>query len=71
MGGTALAQCWKQIGNEAPDLDEPDALLSAFQVTQKLIKGNNFAMFNKCKDGFWYTSSVTGLIASFQQPVIP
>ena len=39
LGGTALAQCNKQLGNETPDLDQPDVLSSAFRVTQKLIEG--------------------------------
>jgi len=39
LGGTALAQCWKQLGCETPDLDHPDTLKQAFCVTQKLITG--------------------------------
>ena len=39
LGGSALAQCYKQIGNEAPDLDHPEKLVSAFDVIQKLLTG--------------------------------
>lgn len=39
LGGTAFAQCYKQLGNQPPDLDHPEALRAAFSVTQKLIKG--------------------------------
>ena len=39
LGGSALAQCYRQIGNEAPDLDCPERLVSAFTVVQKLLAG--------------------------------
>ena len=39
LGGSALAQCYKQLGDVTPDLDQPEVLSSAFTVTQKLIKG--------------------------------
>lgn len=39
VGGTALAQCYKQLGDAAPDLDHPDAFIKAFNVTQNLLTG--------------------------------
>lgn len=39
LGGTALAQCFSQLGEHAPDLDLPENLVRAFQITQGLLKG--------------------------------
>ena len=39
IGGTALAQVFKQLGNETPDLENATLLKNAFNVTQSLIKG--------------------------------
>jgi phosphoribosylformylglycinamidine (FGAM) synthase-like enzyme len=39
LGGTALAQCFKQLGDDVPDLDQPQLLKQAFIATQKLIRG--------------------------------
>lgn len=38
LGGSALAQCYGQIGDDAPDLDDPIMLKNAFNAIQKLIK---------------------------------
>lgn len=38
LGGSALAQCYGQLGNNGPDLDDPNMLKKAFKVIQKLIK---------------------------------
>jgi phosphoribosylformylglycinamidine synthase len=37
LGGSALAQCYGQIGNESPDADDPDLLKRAFHLIQELI----------------------------------
>jgi phosphoribosylformylglycinamidine synthase len=37
MGGSALAQVYGQVGNESPDLDEPQLLKRTFNAVQKLI----------------------------------
>jgi phosphoribosylformylglycinamidine synthase len=34
LGGTALAQCYKQLGDTPPDVDKPELLASAFATTQ-------------------------------------
>lgn len=39
LGGSALAQCYGQIGDDVPDLDNPELLKLGFNVTQKLIQG--------------------------------
>ena len=40
VGGTALAQCYSQLGDVPPDLDDPQRLVNAFSITQQLIQGN-------------------------------
>jgi phosphoribosylformylglycinamidine synthase len=37
LGGTALAHVYGQIGNESPDLDDPELLKSSFCAVQRLI----------------------------------
>jgi len=39
LGGSALAQCYNQLGDCAPDLDDPSLLVKAFNITQSLIQG--------------------------------
>jgi phosphoribosylformylglycinamidine synthase len=47
LGGTALAQCFKQLGDDVPDLDQPSLLKQAFNATQKLIRGTNTCTYSK------------------------
>ncbi|HXK60042.1 MAG TPA: phosphoribosylformylglycinamidine synthase, partial [Acidobacteriota bacterium] len=37
MGGSALLQAFSQVGDEAPDLDDPDLLKRSFNAVQQLI----------------------------------
>jgi phosphoribosylformylglycinamidine synthase len=39
LGGTALAQCYKQLGDTVPDLEDAEMLVNAFNTTQSLITG--------------------------------
>lgn len=39
VGGSALLQCFSQLGDRAPDMDDPNMFLNAFITTQKLIDG--------------------------------
>lgn len=41
LGGSALAQCYGQLDNRSPDLDDPNMLKKAFKTIQKLIKSIN------------------------------
>ncbi|CAB3363848.1 Hypothetical predicted protein [Cloeon dipterum] len=38
LGGSALAQCYGQIGNESPDLNDAKLFVSAFEAIQHLVK---------------------------------
>lgn len=37
LGGSALAQCFKQVGDKSPDIDNPEILKNAFNALQLLI----------------------------------
>lgn len=39
LGGTALAQCYKQLGDQVPDLEDHEVFVNAFNCTQRLIEG--------------------------------
>lgn len=51
IGGSALAQVFKQLGNSVADLDDPALLLKAFQATQNLIAGGNILAGHDVSDG--------------------
>ena len=44
LGGSALAQCYEQLGNVVPDMDDPSLLAVAFEVTQQLIRGASLSI---------------------------
>ncbi|MGE5893769.1 MAG: phosphoribosylformylglycinamidine synthase [bacterium] len=37
MGGSALGQCYGQVGDESPDVDDPGLLKKAFHAVQEMI----------------------------------
>uniref|UniRef100_A0A3Q3MLE8 phosphoribosylformylglycinamidine synthase n=1 Tax=Mastacembelus armatus TaxID=205130 RepID=A0A3Q3MLE8_9TELE len=37
LGGSALAQCYSQLGDCSPDLEQPELLINCFSTTQTLI----------------------------------
>ncbi|XP_025425886.1 phosphoribosylformylglycinamidine synthase isoform X2 [Sipha flava] len=51
LGGSALAQCYGQIGDNAPDLDDPSLLKKGFKSIQKLIKSNKILSGHDLSDG--------------------
>ncbi|XP_060065152.1 phosphoribosylformylglycinamidine synthase-like [Ylistrum balloti] len=51
LGGSALAQCYQQIGELTPDLEQPQVLCQAFDVTQKLIKDRKIISGHDVSDG--------------------
>lgn len=46
LGGSALAQCYGQLGDISPDLDDPHLLKKAFEDIQTLVK-SNFKIINE------------------------
>ncbi|HMK14961.1 MAG TPA: phosphoribosylformylglycinamidine synthase [Burkholderiales bacterium] len=51
LGGSALAQVYKQTGNEAPDVDDPQRLKAFFSVMQKLNRENKLLAYHDRSDG--------------------
>ena len=46
LAGSALAQCYKQIGDTVPDVDDPALLKRAFDAVQALLKSGNDAILS-------------------------
>lgn len=42
LGGSALAQCLKQVGDNASDVDDFERFVKAFDIVQALVKGGYF-----------------------------
>jgi phosphoribosylformylglycinamidine synthase len=51
LGGSALAQVHAQLGDTAPDLDEPQKLAALFAVVQKLNADNRILAYHDRSDG--------------------
>ncbi len=51
LGGSALAQVFGQLGNEVPDLDDPDALASFFAFVQHHAKDGEIVAYHDVSDG--------------------
>ncbi|MEW6215018.1 MAG: phosphoribosylformylglycinamidine synthase, partial [Nitrospirota bacterium] len=51
LGGSALAHCYKQIGDESPDLDDPQLLKRTFNAIQRLISGDLILSGHDRSDG--------------------
>ncbi|MBI5621911.1 phosphoribosylformylglycinamidine synthase [Candidatus Falkowbacteria bacterium] len=51
LGGTALAQALGQLGDDAPDVDNPLLLAQSFQFVQELIRRNLLLACHDVSDG--------------------
>jgi len=51
LGGSALAQVYGQLGNEAPDLDDPDALAAFFAFVAHLRREGQVLAYHDVADG--------------------
>ncbi|KAF7661868.1 hypothetical protein LDENG_00251470 [Lucifuga dentata] len=51
LGGSALAQCYSQLGDCSPDLDQPELLASCFNATQTLIHDGLLSAGHDISDG--------------------
>ncbi|XP_045446470.1 phosphoribosylformylglycinamidine synthase [Melitaea cinxia] len=56
LGGSSLAQCYKQLGQTPPDLDDPTVLKALFKVTQKLLKENKLISGHDISEGGFITT---------------
>nr|XP_057929544.1 phosphoribosylformylglycinamidine synthase isoform X2 [Doryrhamphus excisus] len=51
LGGSALAQCYGQLGDCSPDLDRPQLLAACFNTTQTLINDQLLSAGHDVSDG--------------------
>nr|XP_031826710.1 phosphoribosylformylglycinamidine synthase [Nomia melanderi] len=51
IGGTALAQAYKSLGNDVPDVEDADLLKNAFKATQQLIAEGKILAGHDVSDG--------------------
>ncbi|XP_071477860.1 phosphoribosylformylglycinamidine synthase-like [Diadema antillarum] len=51
LGGSALGQCYSQLGDVVPDVDDAALLVNAFNVTQDLIAGGLLSGGHDISDG--------------------
>ena len=65
LGGSALAQCYSQLGDQAPDLDSPHLLAKAFDITQGLIQGTVLLHFINTLIDHLFDSDISGTVTTF------
>ncbi|MDD7805068.1 MAG: phosphoribosylformylglycinamidine synthase [Endozoicomonas sp. (ex Botrylloides leachii)] len=58
LGGSALAQVYCQVGNEAPDLDNPKDLKGFFAAVQTLIANDYLIAYHDRSDGGLFTTLI-------------
>ncbi|MFT7489889.1 MAG: phosphoribosylformylglycinamidine synthase, partial [Candidatus Promineifilaceae bacterium] len=63
MGGSILAQTFNQVGDTAPDLDDPAAFKAAFGVLQSLVREERLLAYHDRSDGGLVTTLVEMAIA--------
>ncbi|KAM6963023.1 phosphoribosylformylglycinamidine synthase [Aplochiton taeniatus] len=51
LGGSALAQCYNQLGDRTPDLDQPELLAACFNTTQALLHDRLLSAGHDVSDG--------------------
>ena len=64
MGGSSLAQVFNQIGNTAPDLDDPDLFAKFFSMMNSLNQKNLINAFHDRSDGGAFISLLEMAFAS-------
>ncbi|MDP2560571.1 phosphoribosylformylglycinamidine synthase [Psychrobium sp. 1_MG-2023] len=57
LGGSALAQVYKQLGNETPDLDSPELLKGLFDSVQALLADGKLLAYHDRSDGGLFTTA--------------
>jgi phosphoribosylformylglycinamidine synthase len=58
LGGSCLAQVYKQLGNETPDVDCPETLKGFFNAMQALVRDEKLIAYHDISDGGLFTSVV-------------
>ena len=58
LGGSCLAQVYKQLGNETPDVDSPETLKGFFNAMQTLVRDEKLIAYHDRSDGGLFTTIV-------------
>ena len=58
LGGSCLAQVYKQLGSETPDVDSPETLKDFFNAMQTLVRDEKLIAYHDRSDGGLFTSVV-------------
>ncbi|HZP89267.1 MAG TPA: phosphoribosylformylglycinamidine synthase [Burkholderiales bacterium] len=64
LGGSTLAQVYGQLGNEAPDLDDPARLKAFFEVVQQLNEAGMLLAYHDRSDGGLFATLCEMMFAS-------
>lgn len=56
LGGSCLAQVYKQLGNETPDVDSPEVLKGFFNAMQTLVREEKLIAYHDISDGGLFTT---------------
>ncbi len=51
LGGSVLAQTYRQLGNDCPDVDDPVALSGFFRLVQELLRDGTILAYHDRSDG--------------------
>jgi phosphoribosylformylglycinamidine synthase len=58
LGGSCLAQVYKHLGNETPDVDSPETLKGFFNAMQTLVRDEKLIAYHDISDGGLFTTVV-------------
>ena len=58
LGGSCLAQVYKQLGKETPDVDCPETLKNFFNAMQTLVRNEKLIAYHDISDGGLFTTVV-------------
>jgi phosphoribosylformylglycinamidine synthase len=58
LGGSCLAQVYKHLGNETPDVDSPEILKGFFNAMQTLVRDEKLIAYHDISDGGLFTTVV-------------
>ncbi len=56
LGGSCLAQVYKQLGSETPDVDSPETLKGFFNAIQTLVRDEKIIAYHDRSDGGLFTT---------------
>jgi phosphoribosylformylglycinamidine synthase len=56
LGGSCLAQVYKQLGNETPDVDSAETLKGFFNAMQTLVRDEKIVAYHDISDGGLFTT---------------